>query len=92
METELVLVECVSQFRMRYMVEVPKGKSDYALDTVVVGQAVEFSQKHLDEVIVSDRVVSEQEALELCRVDNECSWSDDFIKQHYFTPWIESND
>jgi len=25
-ETELVLVECINQFRTRYLVEVPKGK------------------------------------------------------------------
>lgn len=90
METELVLVECISQFRMRYMVEVPKGKSDYALDTVVLGQATEFSQKHLDEVIVSHRVVTEQEALDICKLDNGCYWPDELIKQTYFTPWSES--
>ena len=40
-ETQLVLVECVSMFRMRYLVEVPVGidsygndKKDWALDTV----------------------------------------------------------
>ena len=35
-ETEWVLVETMHSFRMRYMVEVPKGKSEYALDTVVM--------------------------------------------------------
>ena len=43
-ETEWVLVECVSTFRMRYMVEVPKDKSEYALDTVTMNEAKEFSQ------------------------------------------------
>jgi hypothetical protein len=44
MKTEFVLVECVSTFRMRYVVEVPEGKSEYALDTVVMNEANEFSQ------------------------------------------------
>jgi len=45
-ETEWVLVECISTFRERYMVEVPKGKADWALDTVTMNEAKEFSQKH----------------------------------------------
>lgn len=69
-EKQWVLVECVSQFRQRYMVEVPKGEEVWALDTVTMNDAKEFSQEHLGEVIVSHRVVSEQEALELCDVDN----------------------
>ena len=42
-ETELVLVETVFQHRMRYVVEVPQGKKDWALDTVVCQEAQEFS-------------------------------------------------
>jgi hypothetical protein len=69
-ETEWVLVEAISQFRERYMVEVPKGKAEWALDTVTLNQAQEFSQEHLGEVIVSHRVVSFDEALEMCDKDN----------------------
>ena len=78
-ETEWVLVETISQFRERYMVEVPKGKELWALDTVTLNQAQEFSQEHLGEVIVSHRVVSFDEAMEMCDKDNDyCSeWSDD---------------
>ena len=53
-ETQLVLVECVSTFRQRYMVEVPVGTDDYgndktlwALDTVTMQEAKEFSQEYL---------------------------------------------
>lgn len=67
---EWVLVECVSQFRERYMVEVPKGKAEWALDTVTMNEAKEFSQEHLGETIVSHRVIPFMEALELCDVDN----------------------
>jgi hypothetical protein len=46
-ETQWVLVECVSTFRQRYMVEVPTGidnygkdKSEWALDTVTDRKSV----------------------------------------------------
>jgi hypothetical protein len=86
-ETEWVLVETISQFRERYMVEVPKGKELWALDTVTLNQAQEFSQEHLGEVIVSHRVVSFDEAMEMCDKDNDyCSeWSDDKKVDAFFT-------
>ena len=86
-ETEWVLVEAISQFRERYMVEVPKGKAEWALDTVTLNQAQEFSQEHLGEVIVSHRVVSFDEALELCDKDNHyCKdWNTDKKVDAFFT-------
>ena len=85
--TEWVLVETVSQFRERYMVEVPKGKELWALDTVTMNEAKEFSQEHLGETIVSHRVVSLEEALVLCDKDNDyCSaWSSDKKIDAFFT-------
>ena len=86
-ETEWVLVEAISQFRERYMVEVPKGKAAWALDTVTLNQAQEFSQEHLGEVIVSHRVVSFDEALELCDKDNHyCkAWNTEKKLDAFFT-------
>ena len=86
-ETEWVLVEAISQFRERYMVEIPKGKAAWALDTVTLNQAQEFSQEHLGEVIVSHRVVSFDEAMKLCDKDNHyCSaWSDEKKVDAFFT-------
>ena len=69
-ETELVLVDCISQFKTRYLVEVPKGKKEWALDTVTMEEAKEFSQDHLGETIVSSRVLSKAEALSICIEDN----------------------
>jgi hypothetical protein len=85
--TEWVLVECISTFRERYMVEVPIGKALWALDTVTMNEAKEFSQEHLGETIVSHRVVSVEEALVLCDKDNAyCSaWSDDKKMDAFFT-------
>lgn len=65
-----VMVEAVSQFRMRYMVEVDADHPEWAMDTVTMQEAKEFSQEHIGEVITSHRVVTEEEALALCDVDN----------------------
>ena len=71
MEKELVVVECVSTFRMRYVLEVPKGKAEWALDTVACNEAEEFSQEHLDEQIVSHRVIDEAEYIRIFDEDND---------------------
>jgi hypothetical protein len=93
-ELEWVLVECVSTFRERYMVQVPKGKSEWALDTVTMNEAKEFSQEHLGEQIISHRVIGADEALELCDKDNQyCGkWATDKKLEAFFTTWEEQND
>lgn len=68
---ELVLVECISTFRMRYVVEVPQGKKDWACDSVVMQEAEEMSQHHIGEDIVSHRVISEEEFLRTFDEDND---------------------
>jgi hypothetical protein len=86
-ETEWVLVECISTFRQRYMVEVPNGKTLWALDTVTMEEAKEFSQEHLGEQIVSHRVVTYDEALALSDKDNDytVSWDNDLKVKNFFT-------
>jgi len=88
-ETELVLVECISQFRQRYMVEVPKGKAEWALDTVTMNESEEFSQQHLGETIISHRVVSKEEMLTLCDKDNDYAkaWDDEHKVKTFVTSW-----
>lgn len=78
MNKVLVMVECISQFRVRYCIEAPADHPEYALDTVTDQTAKEFSQHHIGEVIVSHRVVSEEEALKVYNEDNPSfdSWSD----------------
>ena len=97
-ETQWVLVETVSTFRERYMVEVPVGidrygkdKADWALDTVTLEEAKEFSQEHLGETIVSHRVVTKEEALALCDKDNDYArkWNDEMKIQAFFTTMAE---
>lgn len=79
MKKELVLVECVSTFRMRYVVEVPEGKAEWALDTVSMNEAEEFSQEHIGEQIISHRVIDETEYLRVFNEDNNYlnSWTDE---------------
>jgi len=100
-ETQWVLVEAVSLFRLQYMVEVPVGTDDYgndktkwALDTVTCEEAKEFYQEHIGENIVSHRVVTQDEALEMFRKDNPAfsGWSDDLIMKNHFTTWKEQNE
>ena len=97
-ETQWVLVEAISTFRERYMVEVPigtddygKDKADWALDTVTCNEAQEFSQEHLGETIVSHRVVTKEEALALCDKDNDYTkdWDEETKMKNFFTPWTE---
>jgi hypothetical protein len=90
MEKELVLVECISTFRMRYVVEVPKGKKEWAMDTVTMNEAEEFSQEHIGEQILSHRVIDNAEYLRLFAEDNAYlnSWDED-TKFRFVKRWEE---
>lgn len=79
MEKKLYLVETVSIFRQRYVVEA--RESEHASDEVVMGLGredfQEFSQKHVDEMITSTREISVDEYLKLFDEDNDylSKWS-----------------
>ena len=97
-ESQWVLVEAISTFRQRYMVEVPVGidrhgkdKTLWALDTVTLEEAKEFSQEHLGETIVSHRVVTKEDALAMCDKDNDYAkvWNDELKMQNFFTTMAE---
>lgn len=90
MEKELVMVECISTFLMRYVVEVPKGKKEWAMDTVVMNDAEEFSQEHIGEQIISHRVIDEDEYLRMFNEDNDYlkSW-DNEQKFRFINRWYD---
>ena len=97
-ETQWVLVETVSMFRERYMIEVPVGvdmygkdKAEWALDTVTMEEAKEFSQQHLGQTIVSHRVVTEEDALAMCDKENDYAkkWNDELKIKTFFTVMTE---
>jgi hypothetical protein len=56
------LVETVSMFRMRYVIECESA--EHAMDEVSCGMD-EFAQKHIGETIVSTRIVSDAEIPEI---------------------------
>lgn len=65
--TKLVLVETISQFRHRYVVELPDdGDNVWAVeDVVITGGVEEFSQTHLGEFDFSNREITKEEYLRL---------------------------
>lgn len=82
-----VMVDTIFTYRMRYCVEAPTEHPEYALDTVTCEDAKEFSQLPLGEMITSHRVVTEEEALQMCDVDNDycASWGQELKKKTFFT-------
>lgn len=88
-QTKWVLVETVSTFRMRYMVELHESEpTEYALDDVTCEECVEFSQEHIGELIVSHREISLDDALKLCDIDNahHADWDSESKINAFFTP------
>lgn len=63
------LVETISIFRMHYCIDT--DNEEWAADTVVMNEAREVGQKHLEEVIVSIREIDEKEYLRVFDEDNE---------------------
>ena len=82
-----VMVECVQQYRVRYMVQAPATNPEYALDDVTLQDVKEFSQKDIGETIISHRVMNTEEALVLCDQDNDYTndWTDEHKINAFFT-------
>ena len=97
--SKYVLVDAISQFRMRYVVEVPDDvenpkdegiypctPGEYAADSVTCEDTREFSQEHLGEMIIDTREVTFEEAIEQFRKDNDnYVWDEDTIVKNSFT-------
>jgi len=86
--SKFVLVEAISQFRQRYIIEVPDDHNEkefpctaeqWAEDTVTIEDTKEFSQHHLGEIITSSREVTKEEINTLFEQDNvyALSWDDE---------------
>jgi len=99
--SKYVMVDAISQFRIRYVVEVPDDVENpgedkypctaetYAMDTVTCEEATEFSQHHLGETIISSREVTLEEALAQYRKDEPTlgeAWDDSVIIKNAITP------
>lgn len=73
------LVETISMFRMRYVIEA--DNAEHAKDEVTMnnGGLHEFSQLHIDENITSAREIDREEYLRLFDEDNDYlkNWDED---------------
>lgn len=84
MKKQYTMIETISMFRMRYVVEIPKeyetaeARREYVESRINTEQFDEFSQKHLGEIITSTRELDEADVLEICDADNPYakSWPD----------------
>jgi antitoxin component of MazEF toxin-antitoxin module len=63
------LVECISQYRMRYVVRAKTA--EHAKDTVTMNEAKEFSQLHLGETIIGAHEITHEHIIKLCDEDND---------------------
>jgi hypothetical protein len=75
MSKKTYLVEAVSYFRIRYVVE---AESKEEAETIISNdERHEFSQLHVDERVLSTRDINEETYLELFDEDNDylSSWS-----------------
>ena len=72
------IVETISMFRIRYVIEAKNA--EHAQDEVVMngGELAEFSQLHIDENITSTREIDNAEYLRLFDEDNDYlkSWDE----------------
>ena len=91
--SKIVLVETISSFRHLYAIELPdNAPNEYALDDVVMNvssdepEFEEFGQQHIDEIILSHRVIDEKEYLRLFdEVSSYLSeWTDEEKKRFIF--------
>ncbi len=95
--SKFVLVETISQYRMRYVIEVPLDHNErefpcsstgWAEDTVASDDMVELSQKWLGETIVSSQEITHEKIMDLIHEDNSyCAhWSDEQKLKTFTTP------
>lgn len=78
-KTEFVVVNAIQSFSTRYIVEVPIGHREDAIEAVrhQTDNFKEFSQKYLGENITTTHVIDKNDIVPLCNVENDyCStWS-----------------
>tara|TARA_B110000977_G_C11084578_1_gene494168 strand:- start:2540 stop:2971 length:432 start_codon:yes stop_codon:yes gene_type:complete len=90
-KTKLVMVETVSSFRIRYVVELPEdAEEEMAHDRVLNdGDIKEFSQVHISEEVSGSRVVTNRQYLKVFNEDNMYlrSWKEDSKFTAFVNKW-----
>ena len=72
----------VSIFKHRYVVEMGENdKLENLADLVTCEELEDFSQQHVDELIIDSDILSEEEMLKLFRKENSylASWTDEYV-------------
>jgi hypothetical protein len=91
---KLVMVETLSQYRMRYVVEVRDVEDAIEIATANSGnfEFEEFSQKHLGTTVISYREINSDEYMRMFNEDNDylSSWTDEQKKR--FINRVEYNE
>jgi len=78
--SKLVMVETLSQHRIRYVVEIPDDSYDFVASDYILynDDAKEMSQLHLGEIEFSKREITKEEYIKLFNQDNG-----------YLVEWLE---
>jgi hypothetical protein len=94
MEKKLYMVETVSIFRMRYVVEArePTHAEDEVVMRLTTDDFKEFSQHHVDECITSTREISATDFMNMFDKDNDylAEWPD--VKKMEFINSVDYKD
>ncbi len=72
----------VSIFKHRYVVEMGEDdKLENLADLVTCEELEDFSQQHVDELIIDSDILSEEDMLKVFRKENSylASWTDEYI-------------
>lgn len=77
------LVETISMFRMRYVIEANSAADAKDEVTMNVGELAEFSQHHVDELVTTAREIDDVEYLRQFDEDND--YLKEWTEEHKFS-------
>ena len=84
--SKYVMVNAVSMFNLKYVIEVPdevedKDLLDHVEKQVSAGDTLEFTQRHMGETVSNYSIVTKNEIIEQFRTEEPyfASWSDELI-------------
>ena len=82
---EYVMVETLLTYRLRYVVEKDPGNYAKAINSIKSGDAMEFDQKPLDEIVLSVNPIAKKDAIKEFRKSNPsfAQWSDKMIEKNH---------
>lgn len=73
--SKMFLVETLVSYKIRYVVDVPDdGDASWAADAVVMHEAEEFTQKYIDESVLSVRPIQPDDLFSTFEEDSD-GWS-----------------